>query len=46
MRKMQSNNFFNKTCKINVNDLYEENEIIKEIRYELMYGTIDRPSIH
>ena len=35
--------FFNKTCKINVNDLYEENEIIKEIRYELMYGTIDGP---
>ena len=33
--------FFNKSCKINVNDLYEENEIIKEIRDELLYGTID-----
>jgi len=35
--------FFNKSCKINVNDLFEENEIIKEIRDELMYGDIDGP---
>ena len=35
--------FFNKSCKININDLYEESEIIKEIRDELLYDTSDNP---
>jgi hypothetical protein len=35
--------FFNKSCKININELYEKSEIIKEIRDQLMYSTIDSP---
>ena len=35
--------FFNKSCQININDLYEESEIIKEIRDELLYDTSDNP---
>ena len=35
--------FFNKSCKININDLYEEREILKEIRDELLYGNISNP---
>ena len=35
--------FFNKSCKININELYEKSEIIKEIRDQLMYDTIDSP---
>ena len=35
--------FFNKSCQIDINDLTEKSEIIKEIRDELLYDTIDNP---
>ena len=37
--KCSPTSFFNKSCKININDLYEQSEIIQEIRDELMYST-------